>query len=211
MEMDLINAVVTEEWQQFQQVNRKQRKVWCQNAEEEFRQMRSSQFMAWPEEIVASYYVDLLEAKEIGANLVMEKYAFMMRDTAPEEFKELEPYLQKISLKKRKMIEEIVNLQGIMAESFAKEYPYYAAQGRKTYTNEGSIGGTSVASYLRGELSSYSEHTVELYYEFVKNCAASEVNLTTLVRTNMAKMHGYPSLEAVENALKEQSMQLKTK
>lgn len=203
MDMDLINAVVTEEWQQFQQVNRQQPKAWCQNAEEEFRQMRSSQFMVWPEEMVASYYIDLLNAKEIGANLVMEKYAFMMRDTAPEEFKELEPYLQKISLRKRKMIEEIVILQGIMAEKFAKEYPYYAAQGRKTYTNEGSIGGTSVASYLRGELSSYSEHTVGLYYEFVKKCAATDVNLTSLVRTNMAKMHGYSSLEEVENTLKQ--------
>lgn len=203
MDMDLINAVVAEEWQLFQQVNRQKPKVWCQNAEEEFRQMRTSQFLAWPEEVVASYYVDLQDAKAVGANLVMEKYAFMMQDTAPEEFAKLEPYLNSISPHKSQLIEEIVSLQGLMAEEFAQKYPFYAAQGRKTYTNEGSIGGTSVASYLRGELSSYSEHTVELYYEYVKECAGKGVNLTTLVRTNMAKMHGYSSLEEVESTLKQ--------
>lgn len=163
--------------------------------------MRKSQFMAWPLEIVESYYADLIQAREQGRNLLFEKYAFMMEDTAPEEYRGLEKYLPKPSDSKMSLITEIVEIQVMWAEMFMKEYPVYGGSGRPVRISQARWGETSIETYQRGELLSYGEETVRLYSEYVKDCQQKGKNLTYMVRENMAKLAGYRSLEEVESNL----------
>ena len=57
-----------------------------------FYAMRRCQFAAWNEEMRESYLEDLTCAEEDGFNLITEKYARMMKYTAPEEYAEMEPF-----------------------------------------------------------------------------------------------------------------------
>jgi hypothetical protein len=195
-----IDDVVKEEWRQFQLVNNEGGRADCQDNWQEFSVMRKSQFLAWPEEIVASYYRDLMRAKEAGRNLLFEKYAFMMKDTAPQKFTALQEALPDIPGSRLKKIEEIVEIQVRWAEEFQKKYPAYAARGRPIHTAENAYG-TSIETYLRGELCSYGAETIELYSAYVKECAGKGRNLTCAVRENMAKEYGYASLEELEDRI----------
>jgi hypothetical protein len=192
-----IDDVVKEEWRQFQLVNNEGGRAGCQDNPQEFFIMRKSQFMAWPQEIVSSYYRDLMKAKANGRNLLFEKYAFMMRETAPGEFATLQAALPELSAGRQQKIEQIVAIQVKWAEEFQEKYPAYSAQGRPIHSAENS-GGTSIETYLRGELCSYGEETLDLYYEYVKKCASNGRNLTCAVRENMARAYGYFSLKDIE-------------
>ena len=46
-------------------------------------------FAPWTEELIDCVQADMDRAHEQGRNLVMEKYAWMMASTAPEQFKKL--------------------------------------------------------------------------------------------------------------------------
>lgn len=199
--MAKIDEIVKEEWQQFQHVNNEGGRADCQDNWQEFNLNRKSQFMSWTDEILESYYKDLMRAKAEGRNLIFEKYAFMMKETAPGQYEKLKDYLPKLSEKKKKLIEEIVEIQSDWAEDFARRYPAYAGNGRPVHASETASYLTSVETYLRGELCSYGEETVELYAEYVKECAKNGKNLTDVVRGNIARLHGYESVEDVEKKL----------
>lgn len=196
-----IEDVVREEWRQFQLVNNEGGRAGCQDDWQEFNIMRTSQFMAWPEEILRSYYSDLMQAKASGRNLLFEKYAFMMRETAPDRYVMVKGALPELSARKVQLIERIVEIQVRWAEEFQERYPNYAKRGRVIRAKDAQIGETSIETYQRGELSSYGEQTVELYAAYVDECVAKEINLTETVREYMAHMHGYESKEDVERSV----------
>ncbi len=197
-----IDDVVKAEWEQFQQVNNRGGRASCQDNWGEFYIMRKSQFLAWNDEMVTSYYRDLMHAKEQGENLLFEKYAFMMKYTAPEEFKKLKPYLPVPSERKQQLIKDIVKVQVKWAEEFEKRYPAYASRGRMVHTSDEHHMGTSMETYLIGELLSYGEGTIELYAAYVKECVEQGRNMAVEVREHMAKLSGYKSIEDVEEHFK---------
>ena len=196
-----IDDFIKEECRQFQLVKNEGGRADCQDNWQEFYIMRKSQFMAWPKEITDSYYMDLMKAKANGRNLLFEKYAFMMKDTMPERFEELKSVLPKISEKKRRLIDRIADIQLQWAEDFKRRYPAYAGQGRPTYTSEENGYTTSIETYLKGELSTYGENTIILYAAFLEECVQKGLNLTNVVRKNMAVLQGYGSIDEVEKAL----------
>ena len=196
-----IEKVIKEEWKQFLIFQNRGGRASCQDNPEEFRVMRMSQFLTWPEEMVVSYYADLIDAAREGRNLIFEKYAYMMRETDPLHYEELRKVLPEISENKQKQIEQIVEIQMKWASEFRICYPAYSSSGRPVYAAETKGGETSSETYLRGELCSYGDETVHMYEEFVRNCLINEINLTYEVRKNMAKMYGYDSVELLEKKM----------
>ena len=91
---DLVETIVRMEWDAFQRTTNMGGRVACQGNWPVFHQMRASQFLTWPENLLASYRDDLKDAEYVSRNLVTEKYARMMRSTHPEEYAAtIEPYI----------------------------------------------------------------------------------------------------------------------
>lgn len=200
-----VEDIIKEEWRQFQLVNNTGGRASCQDNWHEFYIMRKSQFMTWPQEALESYAVDLCEASLNGSNLIFQKYAFMMKETFPEEYEVIRHALPEVSEHKQQLIENIVRIQTGWAQEFAEKYPYFSRQGRPVYAKDALPGETSIETYQRGELCTYSEKTLELYAVFVADCVKAHRNLTESVRENMAHLHGYQSVKDVEEQFSKSS------
>ena len=88
-----IEKLIQMEWEDFQKVNNEGGRASCQDDPETFFIMRRSHFAPWTEELIDCVQADMDRAHEQGRNLVMEKYAWMMASTAPEQFKKLHHFL----------------------------------------------------------------------------------------------------------------------
>ena len=196
----IIESITQEEWQQFQNVNNQGDRASCQDDYAQFHIMRSSQFSVWPDELLSSYYDDLVRARDEGQNLVFNKYAYMMEKTDPIGYEKLKHVLPVISEERRKYLEPTVQIHVKWAEEFAEKYPHYASKGRFIHGSDEVCGMTSIETYQRGELYSYGMNTQNLYCDFVLECEKNDVNLTYLVREQMAKMYDYKSVEEMERS-----------
>ena len=83
-------------------------------------------------------------------------------------------------------------------ESFAKEYPHLAGNARRIHTAEDMAYDTSYETYLRGEISTYSDKMLQLYGQYVISYAQRGENLTYAIMKNSVKMYGYESMERAE-------------
>ncbi|MFC0265310.1 DUF4125 family protein [Alloscardovia macacae] len=190
--------IVSAEWQQFQQVNNEGGRANCQGNWPMFHTMRLSQFLTWPDDLRESYARDLSS----GRNLLMEKYAWMMASTEPDYFhRELEPYLLHISDERRAEQERIIAQQVEWARSFHARYPHLGANMRVLTTQQDTRESTSFETYLRGELCTYSDETVQLYAAFVRSLADSGTNLTERILLETVRLSGYDTLEQAESYL----------
>ena len=63
-------------------------------------------------------------------------------------------------------------------------------------------GQTAIETYVRGELTSYSERTLRLYADFAARCKAEGVNLTKEIRDNIARSLGLSGSEEAEAILR---------
>ena len=190
------------EWQQFYQVHNEGGRASCQEDPKTFAIMRRSQFTAWPKALVDSYTADLEAAEEVGRNLLTEKYAWMMADTAPEEFAQLRRFLPEPSLLQKEMLDEITQIQIAWMWEYAEKYPRLAAGNRAIRAAEAAPGETSFETYLRGELHTYSEDTLLLYRDMIRSLKAQGVNMSLLIMEANVKAYGYQSLEDSEKRLK---------
>ena len=197
-DMDLISRIIYLEWQQFRKVRNVGKRADCQNDWKTFQIMRKSQYFTWSQELLKSYQEDLLKAEQMGWNLIMEKYARMMESTAPEEYKQLKNALPKRQMEQLVLQEEIIKIQVAWMEQFSKQYPLMAGNARRIHTTEDTLWDTSYETYLRGELGTYSDRTLELYGRFVVELARRDLNLAYLIMENTAKLYGYQSLEEAE-------------
>ena len=198
---DLIEKIVKHEWEQFDKVKNEGGRADCQDDWNTFSLMRRSQYMAWTDELLESYLGDLLDAEEKGWNLIMEKYARMMKSTTPEKYKELEKDLPVRDDKRIAIQEEIIRLQVEWMEDFAGKYPKMAGNARSIHTSEDNPYNTSYETYLRGELGTYSEHTLLLYGRFVVDIQRKGENLAYNIMNNTAMLYGYKSVEDAESRL----------
>ncbi|MBO5087952.1 MAG: DUF4125 family protein, partial [Lachnospiraceae bacterium] len=199
--MDIIEEIVELEWNQFDKVKNEGGRADCQDDFATFSIMRKSQYMTWNEELLISYRNDLIEANQKGWNLIMEKYARMMKSTAPERYVELEKDLPILSEKRIAIQEEIVKIQVTWMEEFASKYPKMADNARSIHTSEDNAYNTSYETYLRGELGTYSETTFVLYGRFITELMQQGKNLAYETMTNTAKLYGYESVEDAEKRM----------
>ena len=86
-------------------------------------------------------------------------------------------------------------------EKFAAAYPYLAGRGRVIHSSEDTEGNTSYETYLRGEVSTYSDKMLLLYLLFVLDLYKKGKNLSELIMRFTTAMYGYASLEAAEKKL----------
>lgn len=184
------------EWRAFQVVANAGGRAACQDDFATFRIMRESQFAAWSEELRQSYREDLLEAERTGRNLPEEKYARMMRVTAPGEYETLKPLLPPLSAEAQALAEEVCDALTAWQFEFATTYPFVAANGRPV--REDGSTETSFAVYLMAELLTYSLRTLALFADYVRQLQKQQKNLSLMTMEHMAARYGYRSLDDAE-------------
>lgn len=198
---DLIKQIIAQEWQQFQDTRNEGGRAQCQNDFPMFHDMRASQFLTWTHDLLYSYNHDLQEASAQHRNLITEKYAYMMQSTAPEIFKrDLQPYLPALTTERINQQERIIDTQITWACAFMQQYPRLGAGMRALTTAQDNAQTTSFETYLRGELSTYSQQTLDQYEQFVKQLVEQERNLTRECITNTVHFAGFATLEQAEHA-----------
>lgn len=197
----LVKWLVWLEWEAFDRVQNEGGRASCQNDFYTFNIMRSSQYLTWSDEMIQSYMNDFIEAGKYGWNLITEKYGRMEESTAPHRWNEIKDAFPQISEEKRAIIENIVGVQTGMMEEFAKEYPKASSNTRLIHTSEDTPYVTSYETYLRGEISTYSDQTLLLYGRFIARLAKDNVNLAKLIIENTALMYGYKSIDDMEEKL----------
>lgn len=199
--MDLVEEVIRREWDQFQRTENEGGRASCQGNWPMFHQMRASQFMTWPEDLLRSYLDDLDEANRVGRNLVTEKYARMMASTAPDEYRErIEPFIPRLSDERIARQERVIAVQVAWARDFRGRYPKLGAAMRVLTTAEDTPEDTSFETYLRGELGTYSDRTMALYEAMVENLQAAGRNLTEQTVANTVRLGGFADLTEAEAA-----------
>lgn len=197
----LVNELVSLEWEAFDKVENEGGRADCQDDWNTFSIMRKSQYYTWTEEMLKSYISDFHRANDRGWNLITEKYGRMMESTAPDKFFKIKESFPEIPEVKKEIIEEIVKIQVGWMEEFAAEYPKAAGNARSIHTAEDTPYNTSYETYLRGELSTYSDETLDLYGRFIAQLCRENKNLAKMIMANTAFLYGYASLDELEEKL----------
>ncbi|MGN0732609.1 MAG: DUF4125 family protein [Emergencia sp.] len=199
--MDLIEEIIAMEWWQFQAVENEGGRAGCQDDLETFTIMRKSQFLAWDTEVIESYYGDVVAARKACRNLITEKYGRMMESTAPSEYENIKAHFPEVPPAQKALIEEAVAINVRWEEDFVRKYPKLGGNGRSIHTSEDSPWNTSVETYARGELSTYSMETVEKYLNMCRRMVSEGISLAELTRFFMCRLYGYDSIEQAEASL----------
>ena len=108
------------------------------------------------------------------------------------------PSFPAISDAKRQIIENIVSMQVAWMEDFASKYPHLAGNARSIHTYEDHLYNTSYETYLRGEISTYSDKMLELYGRYVVKKKKNGGNIARDIMEQSVWMYGYESLEEAE-------------
>lgn len=198
---ELVRKIVENEWEVFDKVDGIDGRAPCQEDKETFTIMRSSQFLAWNNQMIRSYMLDFQGAKLNNRNIVAEKYAHMMQYTDPDNYKQLCHQLPKIPQEQLDLIEIIVGKQMSLMKVLSGQYPKFVESGRALESKDDVPDNASYETYLRGELSSYGLNTVKLYLNWLEDNEKEGINTGKLFMENVAKQYGYPDLESAEEAL----------
>jgi hypothetical protein len=199
---DIIESIIETEWKMFQEVPNIGGRAACQEDSETFRIMRAGQSASWSDAALKSYLDDLNEAKRSGRNLLTEKYARMMHSTSPLEYAQIEHLLPPVDPEAIELIEQIVENVLRWEEELLEKYPYIIKRGRPLFSEEDSIGVTSMETYLRGELSTYSLRTLELYLDHIHKEQSENVNGSAVTLLYMMNQYGFDSLEEANEKIK---------
>lgn len=179
---DTINKILEIEWAMFQKV-KSATPASCQTSPNKFQKIRSSIFETWSVQMLRSYLKDLKIAFAKGRNLLTLKYA-RMDDLIPP-------------LNLNPLIDEIVLIETNWQEEIRNLYPaVYSRLGRSM---DPSKDGSYFAVYLKCELETYSNNTIELYYRHVKQAWEKRRNLSLESLLELMKKGGYSDLAQAEN------------
>lgn len=204
MREELIAKIVAMEWKMFQHVANIGGRAACQNDYETFSIMRSSQATAWSEAALASYLEDLVEAEENGRNLLTEKYARMMEFTVPWEYERIQHHLPPLEQKTRLLIDQIAKINLAWEKELQANFPYIRRRGRPASSSDDTPYITSIETYLRGELATYSPRTLALYYQNVLEQRAANINGVKIVLAATMQRYGFNSLAEANDAMRRQ-------
>ena len=72
---------------------------------------------------------------------------------------------------------------------------------RSIHTSDDTAYNTSYETYLRGEISTYSDQMLYMYGRFIASLAQEGKNLAALTMENTVHMYGYPDLDTAEKKL----------
>ena len=194
----IIEEIIAREWAMFQEVNNIGGRASCQDQPETFRRMRAAQYLNWPEELLASIRTDLIRAEEAGWNMITEKYARMIEHTHPAEYAALADALPVRSAERLAAQESVIAREVAWDEDFCARHPKYASRGRHVHSADDNAYETSSETYLRGEMSTWSDETFRLYRDWNDSLAAEGRNLSEMTAEKLVRQYGYASIDEAE-------------
>ena len=194
----IIKKILEKEWKYFSNLNNIGGRADCQDNREDFIIMRKSQWETFNEETLISYLEDLNSKN----NPLFQKYAQMMKYNSPEEYKKIKDILEKASEEKTDLVNKIMFIYMEWEKEFFERYPIFSSMGRPLYSSEDDNIETSIETYLRGELLSYSEKTLKLYLNYVIDNKEKNINLAIKNMDNLARMQGFNDSDEVEEYYK---------
>jgi hypothetical protein len=198
----LITEIVEIEWSMFQSVPNIGGRASCQDDWKTFEIMRSSQAASWSEAALESYLNDLKHAEKSSRNLLTEKYAQMMKFTRPSEYARIEHLLPPIDPEVTELVDRILAIVLEWEKKLSQKYPNIMKKGRPLFRTEDTIFATSLETYLRGELVTYSRRTLELYLANVLQQCSENINGSEISLAYTVKRYGFKSLEEANEKLK---------
>jgi len=151
----------------------------CQEQPEAFKLTRKAGFYVLSNRTLESYLNDLQEATEENRNLIELKYARIDNLIPP--------------LNNNPLIDKIVDSEGSWLKELEKKYP-------STFRDRADFAS---GVYLRSELETYSDQTLELYFKDVSNALGEGRNLTAERYTFLFKQIGYNSIDDMERQRKQ--------
>lgn len=170
----------------------------CQDDRATFEIMRASQTASWSGAALESYRQDLEAASRAGRNLVEEKYARMMHSTAPEEYARLAHRLPPVDPESVARIDALCAIVLAWEEDLAARFPRLTARGRPLLRTEDRPCVTSLETYLRAELATFSPRTLGLLLADAREHQARSVNGAELGLEAMVQSYGFRSLAEAE-------------
>lgn len=194
----LIEEILEKEWAYFSKLNNIGGRAACQDNREDFIIMRKSQWETFNEETLLSYLEDLNSKN----NLLFQKYGQMMKYNSSQEYEKVKDILENPSKNKITLIEKIMSIYMEWEKEFFKKYPVFSSMGRPLYSTEDNNIETSIETYLRGELLSYSEKTLQLYLKYIIEMKEKNINLAIKNMDNLASMQGFKNSDEVEEYYK---------
>ncbi|MDR0862043.1 MAG: DUF4125 family protein [Oscillospiraceae bacterium] len=200
---ETIDRIVSLEWDMFQLVNEGGPRADCQDDRDTFDAMRRAQFEAWSGNAAECYLEDLTLATLTGRNLIFEKYAHMMRTTAPERYAELTKHIKMPTSRIRALAREVCAKLVAQTEELHRLFPYVADSGRPLHSEDDIYGTVSVETYQLGELLTYSDITLAALLDHIDKLAAQGKSLAREILLGSVRYYGYASLEDAEKTTRE--------
>ena len=177
---DLIEKVLDVELDMFLAVNSVE-PTSCKENPNAFRFIRGSGFGTWSYDTLASYIGDLNKAKQEGKNLMTQKYARMGNQVGCLNFNPI--------------IDKIVDIENKSLQRFKEKYPHLLGSVEQGETDRAGV-------YLRSELETYSDKTLNLYYANLLRAKEEKRNLEEEIYSDIFKKLGYSSLQEAEEKRK---------
>lgn len=199
---ELVNKIARLEFKAFDEVKNEGGRASCQDDWPTFSVMRKSQYLTWNKDMLIQYYYDFTREYEHGHNLITEKYGRMMENTAPDRYEAIKDYFPVLSEQKKAIVEQVVALQMAMTDEFGKEYPGLSGNARSFYSVDDNLYNTSYETYLRGEISTYSDKMLQLYAGYVVDCVKNGINIAKETISNTAILYGFKDLDSFEKSAK---------
>lgn len=197
----LIACIVNLEWEMFQNVKGLGGRASCQDDQATFKINRIGQADSWPESVLESYLGDLEKAKYQGRNLITEKYARMMASTSKSEYDVVKHLLPTLEDEILLLVEKIVGIVIDWEREMVEKYPNLVKRGRPIHTSQDALNVTSLETYLRGELLTYSKKTLSLLHAHYHKLKTENINGSAIILEHMIKQYGYASLEEANRRL----------
>jgi len=186
---ELIEAILDLELEMFLKVPTAQ-PTRCQESPEGFKLMRGAAFEVWSKQTLFFYLRDLLEAQAAGRSLLTEKYA-RMDNLIPR-------------VNTNPLIDEIVRIEAAWQEELHQKYPHVVGQGDTQHCGD-PTGMLKFTTYLRCELETYSDETLDSYYQDLQEALEAGRNLSEEKYARVFQKLGYASLAEAEQVLARRS------
>ena len=168
---ELLRSIIEIELDMFERVKTAEPSL-CKDRPETFKVMREITHSVLSPETLESYLEDLRKAKAGGRNLLTEKYARMDNRIPP--------------LKTNPIIDDIVEIEAHWMKELSQKYPHTLQ------------GGPGFRIYLSCELETYSDETLQLYFEDVSKAEKEGRNLAEERYTVLFQRIGYSSIGEAE-------------
>jgi len=195
---DLIEQIVYVEWKMMISITAIDDPDGCRQDPTTFQIMRKSQHLIWSEDTLTSYLADLQMAESQQVNMAAERYAHMMKVTYPSEYEQIKNDLRPVTIEAVQLVEKIMEIFTGWSAEVDRRYPNIRSFGRPA-TENGTW--TSVDTYLRGELLTYSGRTLSLCLQDIYRAQAQSINLSEMTLLHMARFYGFESLNDMEKRI----------